>query len=426
MTGVGPAAGSRTRGAAALAALVFLVALNLRPPITSVGPLLPQIGADLDIDKGLQGLLGALPLIAFGAVSPFVHHVSRRLGADRTMLLALVVLAAGTVVRSYTGVAGLWIGTVVVGSAIAVGNVLMPPLVKRDYGAHISGATGVYTACINIAAGVASSLAVPLSRAAGWQGGLGFWAIPALIVALLWIARLRAPSAAVASAPGAAPPHAPASSAPASSAPPPRAAGSGGGPEAEAALPSVWRQPTAWLLTGFMALQSTTFYFIVTWLPTIEGVAGVAPERSGVHLLLFQAIGVLTGLTFPRLMRRADSQVSAAIIASSPILVGVLGLMFAPTLGALWALITGLGVSASFVVVLSLISLRGRTTHETTRLSGMVQSIGYLAAAAGPVLAGLLAQRTGGWTASLILLAVVVILQIVVAGLAGRVPADRR
>lgn len=395
------------RGAGALAALVFLVALNLRPPITAVGPLLPELGADLGLTTAAQGLLGALPLLAFGAVSPLVHLMARRFGADRSMFIALIVMAAGTLIRSYTGEAGLWIGTIILGSAIAVGNVLMPPLVKRDYGRNVSFATGIYTACINISAGLASSLAVPIAQVSGWQGGLAFWALPALVVAVFWIARLRAPAA---------PPK------------PPRQAGvtTSTGRWEGIPLRSVWRQPTGWLLTSFMALQSTGFYFVVTWLPTIEAIAGVSAAQSGVHLLIYQAIGVVTGLVFPRFMRRADSQVGAAVGAGLPLLAGVLGLMIAPQLGMLWAFVMGVGSSASFVVVLSLISLRGRTTHETTRLSGMVQSIGYFGAAAGPVVAGVLAQQTGSWTASLTMLAVIVTLQVIVAGLSGRVPADRR
>lgn len=411
--------GGPSRGHWTLAALVFLVALNLRPPITSVGPLLPQIGAEFSMDKGVQGLLGALPLIAFAVVSPLVHFVSRRFGPDLTMFAALLVLTAGTVIRSYTGNAGLWIGTVIVGSAIAVGNVLMPTLVKRDYGSRVSLATGAYTACINIAAGVASALAVPLANAGGWRWGLSFWAIPALIVALLWILRLRAlraPRFDVDTGQHTGPdiPQ----STPTDSSP-----DSKGSPEPTV---SVWRQPTAWLLTAFMGMQSLTFYVLVNWLPTIEATSGISPEQSGVHLLLFQAVGAFGGLAISRLLRQTDSQVTAAITASVLVLIGVLGLLLLPSLGALWAIITGMGVSSSFVVCLTLMSLRGRTSHETTSLSGMAQSLGYLGAAAGPVVAGILADATGSWTASLVLLVVFAALQIVVAGLAGRVPADRR
>src|SRR5690625_7449406 len=167
------------RWAPVLVALVFLVALNLRPALTSVGPLLPRIGEDLGLNEGMLGLLAALPLLAFALISPLVQHPARRFGMERSLLAALLLLAAGTVIRSYTGNAGLWAGTMIVGCAIAVGNVLVPTLVKRDYAGHVSLATGIYSACITVAASIASVVAVPLAGSYGWlrsegrHGGVG-------------------------------------------------------------------------------------------------------------------------------------------------------------------------------------------------------------------------------------------------------------
>src|SRR5690625_2466479 len=158
----GPSRGSQTLINSLLTSLVFLVALNLRPALTSVGLLLPEIGSDLGLDKSLQGLLGSLPLLAFAAVSPLAHFLSKRLGVERSIMLALVLLGAGLLLRSFTGTLGLWGGTFIIGSAIAVSNVLVPTLVRRDYPTRISLATGIYTAFITLAAGLASALAVPL------------------------------------------------------------------------------------------------------------------------------------------------------------------------------------------------------------------------------------------------------------------------
>ncbi|GHH40007.1 CynX/NimT family MFS transporter [Lentzea cavernae] len=376
---------------AVLVALVFLVALNLRPALTSVGPLLPQIGGEAGLSEGAQGLLGALPLLAFAAISPLVTHPARRFGLERTLLAALVVLAIGTALRSVLGDAGLWIGTAVAGCAIAVGNVLVPTIVKRDYRDHVSMATGVYSACITVGASIASAVAVPLSHAAGWRGALAFWAIPALVVTALWLPRAWNAEPVVE-------------------------------PPADSTAPvSVWRQPTAWLVTAFMGLQSTTFYVMVTWLPTVEMSAGVPAEQAGVHLFVYQIVGVASGLAIPRLMRRTDSQVAAAVTASVPMVVGVAGLLLLPAWSIVWAVVAGLGTGASLVVALTLISLRGQGQQGTTRLSGMAQSLGYLLAALGPVLAGLLAERTGTWTASLALVGVLAVVQVVVAVAAGRV-----
>lgn len=387
----------RTAQGTVLVALVFLVALNLRPALTTLGPLLPQIGVDEGIDESVQGLLGSLPLLAFAVVSPFVHHLSKRFGMERSILVALTLLAVGVVIRSFAGTGGLWVGTVVTGSAIAVGNVLVPTLVKRDYSAHVSRATGIYSACITIGASVASAIAVPLSEWIGWRGALAFWAIPAVVVAVIWIPRVRV----------------------ATSTPGPLAN------EGDAVSPSVWRQPTAWFVTAFMGVQSTAFYVMVTWLPTIEIAAGMTQHQAGWHLFIYQIVSIPSALLIPLLMRGPRNQVAAALTASVPIFVGVLGLLLLPQLGLLWAIIAGIGSGAALVVALSLISLRGRTQLETTQLSGMAQSLGYLFAALGPVLAGFLAQQTGSWRATLIAFAVLSGVQVLLCFPAGRAPKAR-
>jgi cyanate transporter len=379
------------RGLPIATALVFLVALNLRPALSAVGPLLPEIGSHLGLAEGAQGLLGALPLLGFGLISFVVHHASRRLGIERTVLFGLMALVAGILIRSYGGEPGLWVGTITAGCAIAVGNVLLPAIVRRDYSSHISVATSIYSACITVSASIGSAVAVPLSTASDWNDSLAFWAIPALVVIVLWLPR-AIPAAPVAIDSGA----------------------SGNEPAM-----SLWKQPTAWLMTAFMGLQSTTFYIMATWLPTIEAANGASAKQAGLRLFLYQLIGVVSGLSIPQLMRRRGSQ-AAAVVASVPMLVGVLGLLLAPAFSVAWIIIAGLGSGAALVVALSLISLRGSSHHETARLSGMAQSLGYLLAASGPFVAGHLTQATGSWTASLILLACLAVTQLMVAVPAGR------
>lgn len=384
-------AGEQDRWAPLLAALVFLVAMNLRSSLTPVGALLPQISADHQLSEPMAGLLGALPLVTFAVVSPLVHHAASRLGPNRLLLAALLLLTVGILTRSYGASPGLWGGTVMIGCAIAVGNVLVPALIKRDYPRRIAGATALYSASMGIVAALAAGLAVPVSNSIGWHTSLAIWALPAFVVAMLWLPRARRSTAELQqiSAP-AAPPM------------------------------SVWRQPVAWLVTAFMGLQSTVFFILLTWLPTIGTEAGFSAERAGLHLFSLQLAGIAAGLTIPRLMRRPDSQVGAALTASVPILVGALGLLLAPGLSLLWAIIAGAGTGSSLVVALSLISMRGRTQAETTQLSGMAQSMGYLFAAVGPVLAGTLAEGTGGWAATLLLVAGLALVQSLVAIVAGR------
>ena len=374
---------------------VFLAAICLRPAITVVGPLLPTIGNATNLSETRLGLLGALPLIAFALVSPLVHRLSRAFGGERCVLIALLVLAAGCIVRSYTGTVGLWAGTLVIGTAIAVANVLVPVLVQREYASRISRATSIYTSGITTFAALAAVVAVPLAVAFDWQFALAIWAVQALVVAAVWIPRARVADAAAQSI----------------------------ADDAHVDHPSVWGQPAAWLVTAFMGLQSTAFYVFVTWLPTIEISTGVPDSEAGVHLFLLQIAGLAGGLTIPVLLRSHTSQVTGAVVASTPVLLAVIGLIAVPDLALLWAVIAGFGQGCSLVVALTLIGLRGRTPHETTQLSGMAQSVGYLLAAAGPVAAGALAEHTGDWDAALTMVAVLAAVQIAVAFAVGR---DRR
>jgi CP family cyanate transporter-like MFS transporter len=285
----------------------------------------------------------------------------------------------------------------VVGGAIAVGNVLVPVIVKRDFPQRISFATGVYSACVTMGAGASAALAVPFASIWGWQGSLAFWAIPAVVVAVLWLPRAK------------------------------RAPAKHETPVVLGESPvALWRRPTAWLVTAFMGLQSTAFYVMVTWLPTIEMAAGTSAEQAGVHLLVLQIVGVVSGLLIPRLLRRPQGQIAAAVTASAPILIGVLGLLMAPGRGIVWVFFLGAGTGASLVVSLTLISMRGRSQLETVKLSGMAQSFGYLLAAVGPILFGTLGQVTGSWTVPLAVVAAVAVAQLLVAVPAGRLPRTAR
>ncbi len=377
---------------ALITATAFVVALSLRPALTAVGPVLPRIGLDLNLGEAAQGLLGTLPLLAFAVASPLVHLASRRFGMERAVFVSLLVLAASSALRPYTGQAGLWIGTAVVGSAIAVGNVLVPVIIKRDYAGHVSRATGVYTAFITGGAAIASILAVPIADAVDWRLSLAIWGGLALLVAVIWLPRTLSPE------------------------PMPPATTDDGPPPV-----SVWRQPMAWLVTGFMGLQSTSFYLFVNWLPTIEIATGGVSERStGVHLFVFQVFGLIGGLSIPLLLKHPTNQRAGLMTASMPILLALLGLLLAPHLAIVWAIVGGLGQGAGLVAALSLISLRGRGHHETTQLSGMAQAVGYTLAAAGPVVAGYLTQVTGGWSTTLIVFAVLAATQLTLGFVAGR------
>ncbi|WP_430868219.1 CynX/NimT family MFS transporter [Demequina aurantiaca] len=376
-----------------LAITVIVVAANLRPAITALGPIIERVGDDTGLSAASLGVLGALPLLTFGIVSPLVHRLSSRIGTDRAILGALILLAIGTVVRSLSGFEGfLWVGTILLAAAIAVGNVLMPAIVKRDFPHKVPLMTGIYSACLTGVAALASGIAVPIADAVNWELALGIWAIPAAIAAGVWALRLNGLQAER----------------------PVRTS------EAPRPGSSMWKSPVAWQVAFVMTLQSSVFYMLITWLPTIEGSHGVGESLAGWHLFIFQMVGMFAGFATGPILHRAKDQRTVGAAVAGVMVVAMLGLIFAPSLVVLWAALAGVSSGASLVVSLTLMSVRARTPQDSSRLSGMAQSVGYLIASLGPITAGLLFEWTGSWVPALVLAATLSVGQGIFALLAGR------
>ena len=377
---------------------LLVVAANLRPTLTALGPVITLVGADTGLSPAALGVLGSLPLLAFAVVSPVVQLLSRRWGPDHTVFAAMSVMLVATVVRSLPGPAGtsvpLWAGTIALGAGIAVGNVLVPALVKRDFPREVPLMTGAYTATLSLSAALASGLALPLAERGGWRLGIGTWALVGVVALAAWLPRLRRHGRDVA-VPGPLP-----------------------GAPARAAT-SVWRSPLAWQVTAFMGTQAIFFYLMVTWLPSIEVARGVGPIRAGWDLFLFQVTGIAGGLLVSLAMRGRRDHRLAGVAVSVGMAVSMLGLLL-PGLDALWLVVAGVGSGASLVVALTFVAERSRTTADAARLSGMVQSVGYLLGIIGPIGAGALFQATEEWSSTLVALVVVSLVQLVVSLFAGR------
>lgn len=320
-------------------ALIFLVSLNLRPAIAAVGPVLAQMGTDLAWGEGVQGVLTAIPLIAFAVVSPLVTFLARRIGIDISILLALLCIAAGDFARSFGGGVGIWLGTVVFASAIAVGNVLVPVIAKRDYAGHVAMATGVYSGCITAGSATAGLLSAPLAQMwGGWRASLAFWSVPPLVVAVLWALRILhnrkivVASAAVRNSPS---------------------AQSARSQSSRGVFARVLRRPMTWYVTAFMGLQSSAFYTMSNWMPSISASIGYDASTAGVHLFIFQGIGIFSGLLIPKLMNVRGNQVCAALTASAPMFIAGLGMLLLPHLMPVWAFVGGCAQGASLVVARS-------------------------------------------------------------------------
>lgn len=372
-----------------LAVGFLLIAANLRAAITSVGPLLETIRRDLGLTAGEAGFIGTLPLLTFAAVSPQVPRLARRFGVDQMLWAAMVGLVAGIVLRSVPVAGLLWAGTVLLGAAIAVGNVLLPSMIKRDFPDHVGAVTGVYTAVIGIVASTAAGIAVPLAGVlpGGWRASLGCWAGFALVAVALWAPQLRRRVV----------------------------------PEPETVKPRApWRSPLAWEVSAFMALSACGFYTVLAWFPSIAQDAGASEEYAGWLLFVYQIVGVVMSVVVPIVLARLPDQRAVAACGSVLAMLGYLGLLVAPRLAMVWAVVTGVGAGTLFFLALAFFSLRAADPRSSASLAGMGQSIGYLFAAVGPVAIGALHDATGGWRVPLAVLAGVAAVHTVVGLRAGR------
>jgi CP family cyanate transporter-like MFS transporter len=378
------------RSGVLLAIAMVLVAANLRPAAASVGPVVDQIRDALGLSTTAAGALLTLPVLCFGALAPAAGLLARRMGYERTLAIAVAALVAGLVVRVTGGPPLLFLGTALAGGGIAIGNVLLPVFVKRSFPEHAGLMSGLYTTALVACAAISAGVTEPLSHALGegWRGGLGFWAIPAAIALLVWLPQMR---------------------------------GSTNAPAPLVPTRRLLRDPLALQLTLYMALQSGGFYAILSWLPSILSSHGIDHTTAGLLLGLNAAIGLPAALLVPTIATRARDQRAIAAIFTVVTALGYLGLLTATDVApALWAVIIGIGQGACFPLGLTLIVLRSRDVAQTASLSTLVQSGGYLIAAAVPLAAGALHDLTGSWTWPLVLLIVLTLPQLWSGLLAGR------
>ncbi|MBO9578578.1 MAG: MFS transporter [Microbacteriaceae bacterium] len=370
-----------------LVVTVMVVAANLRTTVQGVGSLIDQIGGDTGLTPTMLGLLGALPLLMYALVSPVAHGISQRFGMNRTMLVALLVLIAATVLRSIdAGLAPLWLGTILTGASIAVANVLMPAVIKHWFPERIHAVMPVYTAVLAGTGAIASGLVVPIShivlsgqnalqqapgQEAGWRFALlttGVLLIPGIV---MWLVAMRRVG-------------------------PDRVAGG----EPEPKVRGIWADPVAWLVALYMGFQGAAFYMLVTWLSPLSISTGTDEVQAGVEVMVMQLTALGGSLSVPFLLRGWGRRWLPAVIPV-PGLVGILGLMLWPQPIWLWASIFGYASGAMFAISMWLMADRARNRSHATALSGMAQSAGYLICGLGPIAFAALHTATGGWWAPL-------------------------
>jgi CP family cyanate transporter-like MFS transporter len=369
------AAGRRPYEIPLLVVAVAAAGFNLRTAITSLPPLFPDLQGPLHLSSATLSLLAATPVICFGVVSAVAARLNRRYGEEVVLLAALILIAAGLLLRGAAPRVMLFPGTALAASAIAVLNVLLSSMVKRRWPERAGLLIGIYLTTLSAGAILSSLLSVPLYRGSGGSVPLtlGVWAAPAALAVLLWLPQLRYRTRAAPAPAGAAP--------------------------ARSGL-TVYRYALAWQVTAFMGLQSLLYYAALSWLPTMLRDRGESAGTAG-DLLALMGVGNLTvSLVIPIAAQRMRSQHVLVVPTAIALAGGLAGLLYAPLGGAAaWALILGAGQNSALALAIFFTAARTPDPATAASLSGMAQAVGYLLSSVGPLEVGLLHSATGSWTA---------------------------
>lgn len=387
MNSVLPSAGRRPL---LLIAGILLIATTLRVAFTGAAPLLDAIRSEYGLTTAQTGLLTTLPLLAFGLVSPLAAGVARRFGIERSLLLAMILICLGIGLRSLPFVSLLFIGTAVIGCGIALGNVLLPGLIKRDFSQHVAKMTGAYSLTMGGAAALGSAMVVPLALAGlGWRGALLTLMVFPLLALFVWLPQSRRQATAPLTGSGAIHNR------------------------------GIWRSALAWQVTLFLGINSLVYYVIIGWLPAILQSIGYSEAQAGSLHGLLQLATASPGLAIPLILHRLKDQRGIAVLVAMMCAVSALGLWFLPGQAVMWTLIFGFGSGATMILGLTFIGLRASSAHQAAALSGMAQAVGYLLAACGPPVMGKIHDASGDWHIPLIAVALISVVMAVFGALAG-------
>ncbi|MEU3190034.1 MFS transporter [Streptomyces sp. NPDC006992] len=373
---------------------IVLASLNMRAALAGVSPVLGQISGDFGMTATVSSLVTTIPLIFMGIVSPLAPGLARRWGTETVLCGALVLLTGGIVLRIAPPMATLFLGCAVVGSGIALLNVLMPGLIKRDFPEQAAGMTALYSTAMILGATASAAAAVPLERAlGGWRGSLVSWALLAGLAACVWLPQALLVRRGT--------PH----GRRAAAAAPPAAAGAAAAATREQPGPRLTRSVLAWQITLFMGSQSLIAYVTIAWLPTLFTDHGMNETSAGLVFAFSTLVQMAGSFVVPVLAGRMRRQRLLCTAVALSMAAGIAGLLIAPVAGAwMWAALLGLGQGGALGLALTLMVLRSGDAHTAARLSGMAQTWGYLLAAAGPLLLGAVHQATDGWTVPIVLL----------------------
>ena len=359
---------------------IMLLAYNLRPAATQIGPVMPDLQADLGITPVAAGLLTSLPTICFAVFGLVAPTLANRFGLHRTILMALVALVVGSLARSFVDTDWAFIAMSTLALAgLAMGNVLVPSVIRQHFRSRIGLVTALYSLVLSIGVSVGGALIVPLAQATGgWRPAFVVMVSTAVVALVPWIFALRHDQGHHATAR--------------------RTSG--------IPLTKVGRTRLGWAIAVFFGMQSGQAYALFGWLPSIYMGAGISQQDAGWLLGLMTLAGVPLAFLWPVYMSHNPRPLGLQIVISTSGLLGYLGLLLAPaTLPWLWALLIAVGTS-SFPLILAMFGMKARTGAGTVALSGFGQGLGYSMALLGPLMMGVLYDATDGWTAPVLLLLV--------------------
>lgn len=369
---------------------LVLIAANLRPVFSSLSAILPEVIAGTGLSTTSASLLTTLPIVCLGVFAPFAPRLAQQFGAERVLLAVLLLVALGTGLRGFGWAPMLFVGAILSGAAIAVGNVLLPGLVKRDFPERAAMLTGLYTMALCAGAAAAAGITVPIETATGsWRTALAVWALPALLVACIWAPQTLRLNAA----------HS----------------------HQRHRIEGLWRDPLAWQVTCFMGLQSAFAYIVFGWLSPILRERGLDAATAGLVVSTSVMAQVAACLVIPSIAVRCRDQrlINTALVSAACL--ALLGFMFAP-LWSIWilAVIQGIGQGGLIAVAMTMIVLRSPDARVAAYLSGMAQGGGYVLASLGPLLVGLIHGWTGTFSACAWLLVAIGTMAILAGLGAGR------
>lgn len=371
-----------------LLAGVALLAVSLRPAVTAVSPVLEEVQADLGMSTAAAGVLGTAPLLSFAVLAALAPAVIRRLGLERAAWGAMLLVAVGTGLRALApGTVSFVAMSLLALSGMGIGNVAVPPLVRRYFPDRVGAVTALYVVLLCGGTALPAQLAVPVAEVAGWRVSIASWAVLAGVAAVPWV--VQSTRTAPAADPLLQPQHVP--------------------------LRTLVRSSLAWGLALTLGLTSLSTYAVLSWLPLLLADAGLDPAAAGTMLALYAALGMPISLLVPLVAGRMTNPFGVVVVAVVLYLVGYAGLGRAPG-SHTWLWVSVLGVAPlTFPLVLTLLSLRSRTPQGAAGLAGFVQAVGYAVAGLGPLVFGLLHDVTDSWAGSLAFLAAVLPLLLVAA-----------